>query len=60
VLANDDSYSGTLHIFNPSNTTFVKHFIASNNNSAPGGYTVNSYFGGYLNTTSAINAIDFK
>ena len=58
--ANDDSYSGTLHIFNPSNTTFVKHFIASNNNSAPGGYTVNSYFGGYLNTTSAINAIDFK
>jgi hypothetical protein len=57
---NDESYSGTLHIFNPSNTTFIKHFIASNNNTAPGGYTVNSYFGGYLNTTSAINAIDFK
>jgi len=56
----DESYSGALHIFNPSNTTFVKHFIASNNNLAPGGYSVNSYFGGYLNTTSAINAIDFK
>jgi hypothetical protein len=59
-INNDDSYSGTLHIFNPSDNTFVKHFIASNNNSAPGGYTVNSYFAGYLNTTSAINAINFQ
>lgn len=57
---NDESYSGTLHFFDPSNDTFVKHFIASNNSSAPGGYTVNSYFGGYLNNTSAIDAIDFK
>ena len=59
-IENDASYSGTLHIFSPSDTTFVKHFIVSNNNSAPGGYTVNSYLAGYLNTTSAINAIDFK
>jgi len=56
----DENYSGILHLFNPSSTTYVKHFIASNNNNSPGGLAVNSYFSGYFNTTSAINAIDFK
>ena len=54
----DTSLSGYLHLFDPSNTTFVKHFIgASSQNST---YANHITFAGYGNTTSAINAIDFK
>ena len=57
----DESLSGYLHLFNPSSTTFVKHFIGVSNlydnNHA---YTVNSFPAGYFNTTSAIDAIQFK
>jgi hypothetical protein len=58
----DDSYSGTLTLFNPSSTTYVKHFIASGSNahdtSTP--LIVNNYLAGYVNTTSAVNAVQFK
>lgn len=58
----DDSYSGTLTLFNPSSTTYVKHFICSGSNShdtvTP--LIVNNYLAGYVNTTSAVNAIQFK
>jgi len=58
----DRSFSGTLILFNPSNTTFVKHFISNSNfvDNSSVAYTVNAYVAGYGNTTSAINAIDFK
>jgi hypothetical protein len=58
----DRSFSGTLTLFNPSNTTYVKHFISNSNfmDSNASAYTVNAYVAGYGNTTSAINAIDFK
>jgi hypothetical protein len=45
---------------NLSSTTFVKHFISNFNNYSNSDYSVNDYIGGYGNTTSAINAIDFK
>jgi hypothetical protein len=58
----DDSYSGTLNLFNPSSTTYVKHFIGSGSNShdtvTP--LIVSNYLAGYVNTTSAINAMQFK
>ena len=61
---NDSSLAGTLQIFNPSSTTFVKHFIARTNYMAAGGanadYSVDSHTAGYFNTTSAINAIRFQ
>ena len=57
---NDQSASGYLKIFNPSSTTYVKHFIARNNYSHPSDYTVEYYVAGYGNTTSAVNAIQFK
>ena len=57
---NDGSVSGTLHLFDPSNTTFVKHFISVSNAMITTPYTQNVRVGGYFNTTSAINAIDFK
>ena len=56
----DGSVSGTLHLFDPSNTTFVKHFISVSNAMITTPYSQNVRVGGYFNTTSAIDAIDFK
>ena len=56
---NDGSFSGTLTLFNPSSTTYVKHFI-SNTNKMETGVTANFIVAGYGNTTSAVNAIQFK
>ena len=55
----DDSGSGYLHLFEPSNTTFVKHFMSISNNVASA-YTQNSFAAGYFNTTSAITRVQFK
>jgi hypothetical protein len=57
---NDQNISGRLQIFNPSSTTFVKHFVGSSSVNAYHEYMVNSYVAGYGNTTSAINSIQFK
>ena len=55
----DGSCSGYLHLFNPSSTTFVKHYIAQSNRMDDD--TANHFFiGGYGNTTSAVDAIQFK
>ena len=56
----DESISGILTLFNPASTTYVKHFIARNNYYNEGDYSIDSLVAGYGNTTSAINAIDFK
>ncbi len=57
---NDENMSGTLQIFNPSSTTYVKHFISNINKYHPDNFTQNWYIAGYGNTTSAVNAIQFK
>jgi len=57
---NDQAISGTLTLFNPSSTTFVKHFTATNNACDEGNGTRNNFIGGYANTTSAINAVQFS
>jgi hypothetical protein len=57
---NDQAISGTLTLFNPSSTTFVKHFIATNNAIDEGDGTRNNFIAGYANTTSAIDAIQFS
>ena len=59
---NDASLNGSLLLFNPSSTTYVKHFIATTNNqkNASGGLSTNLYIAGYGNTTSAVNAIRFQ
>ena len=56
---NDTAMSGTLHLFDPSSTTFVKHFI-SKTNQVSTAYSQDCFIAGYGNTTSAINAIQFK
>ena len=57
---NDQSLSGTLHLFDPSNTTFVNHFISTIQYYAFNDYTNNFYVAGYGNTTSAVDAVQFK
>ena len=57
---NDQSASGYLRLFDPSNTTFIKQFIASMSSSNSGNYAFNIFIGGYANTTSAINAVQFS
>jgi len=56
----DQSGSGTIYLFSPSSTTFVKHFISDTNEYQGSDYTVRKFLAGYGNTTSAINAVDFK
>lgn len=56
---NDQTVSGTLFLFNPSSSVFVKHYIANTNASHQSEYTINTYVGGYGNTVSSINAIRF-
>jgi len=57
---NDQCGVGTLHLFNPSSTTFVKHFIFRGANPNAGDYMVDTFVAGYFNTTSAVDAIQFK
>ena len=56
----DASLSGTMFLFNPSSTTFVKHFISNVQHMQGDPASTNVYVAGYGNTTSAINAIVFK
>ena len=56
---NDECCSGYLHLFNPSSTTFVKHFISSVQGYEGGDYSIVQYVAGYINTTSAVDAIQF-
>ena len=59
--ANDESASGYLHLFNPSSTTFVKHFISRTQYADSSGTTtsVNAFVAGYCNVTVAIDAVQF-
>ena len=57
---NDASGNGLLHLFDPSNTTFVKQFMSTVNGMYNSNYITNCFTGGKFNTTSAINAVQFK
>ena len=57
---NDQCFSGFLHLFNPSSTTFVKHYTARANHNHGADLTVDFYKAGYANTTSAVDAIQFS
>lgn len=57
---NDQGLSGSLRIFNPSSTTFVKHFIGETHISSHEDLALHFYIGGYFNTTADITAMQFK
>ena len=56
----DDGTSGSLNLFNPSSATFVKHFTSRVNMIASNPFTFDGHIAGYGNTTSAVDAIQFK
>ena len=57
---NDQASSGYLHLFNPSSTTFVKHFMSITSNAENTNYASQRYAAGYANTTSAVDAVIFR
>jgi len=57
---NDECCSGEFCIFDPSNTTFVKHFFTRMAETGAEPRAVDGFAAGYFNTTSAITAIQFK
>jgi len=62
--AADECANGVLHLFNPSSTTYVKHFysrfidVNAGNSNEPGAW--DGFTAGYINTTTAIDEISFK
>ena len=56
----DEATSGTIHLFAPSSTTYVKHFYTRFQGYGFGNTADDMYAAGYFNTTTALNAIDFK
>jgi len=56
--ASDESCSGEMWLFNPSSTTFVKHFMSRITDTNAG--SQDEYVAGYFNTTADITAIQFK
>jgi len=57
---NDESCTGTLHLFDPSSTTFVKQFYSRANMYYSGDYSFDCLMAGYCNTTTAIDGVQFK
>ena len=55
----DGSGVGELYLFNPSNTTYVKHWFSTTQHMHPAPASINPYNAGYFNTTSAIDGITF-
>ena len=55
----DDSGSGVLTVYQPSSSTYVKHFTSVANVSG-NGFSDQNHVAGYFNTTSALTRIDFK
>jgi len=57
---NDQCIAGSLHVFDPASTTFVKHFLANTNCYEQSNYSSQVLVGGYFNTTTAITRFRFK
>ena len=56
----DECGAGVLHLFNPSSTTYVKHFYGTAQYYHLSNYSIESFAAGYINVTAAITEIDFK
>jgi len=57
---NDESGAGTLHLFSPSSSVFVKHFISNVHTYNEANLAVNCFCAGYFNTTTALTRVQFK
>ena len=56
----DESAAGELHVFNPSNTTYVTNFNGEISAYYEGNRNYDIFIGGYVNATAAIDEIEFK
>ena len=56
----DENMGGTLTLFNPASTTYVKHWISRLSGYNQSDRAEDNYSAGYANTTSAVNACQFK
>jgi hypothetical protein len=56
----DQICSGVMHLFNPASTTYVKHFYSRLSSSHEGDAELDNFGAGYINTTAAIDDIQFK
>ena len=56
----DESCAGELHLFNPASTTYVKHFYSRGNFYVGSNAASHQFFAGYINTTTAIDDVNFK
>ena len=56
----DQGFAGELHLFYPSNTTYVKHFYARIQNGHYSDYSTDIHTAGYINVTGAVDEIQFK
>ena len=57
---NDESVSGIVKLYNPSSTTYVKHFISNTQSYFASARSWHNLAAGYCNTTSAINGVIFR
>jgi hypothetical protein len=58
--ADDETYSGELFLFNPSSTTFIKHFISRGSSVHDASANQDSFVAGYCNVTAAIDGVQFS
>jgi len=56
----DQSISGVLTLYDPSSTTYIKHFVARSVHPQNGDEARDMHVAGYINTTSAIDEISFR
>ena len=56
---NDECLAGILHLYDPSSTTFVTHFISQTNNYYYSDYFMSWFVTGYCNVTAAIDGVQF-
>ena len=57
---NDQCANVIITLYDPSNTTFVKHFNARTAYVHQNDRSIDAFIGGYCNTTSAIDGVQFK
>jgi len=57
---NDESVSGVLTLYDPSSSTFVKHFVSRMNEYHESDITMDTFAAGYVNTATALTRISFK
>jgi hypothetical protein len=56
----DESCAGIVHLFSPSNTTYVTHFYSRFTMNSADSEAFDEYCAGYVNATAAVDEISFK